>query len=142
MAGLRQRSVRGPESLGRMSRIGSDGGFANDDGVGEDDGVRYYDALTFGCGNDRGAGLNVFDAAFQAGDVDPVADFKRFLHQDKDAGEEILEDILEREADGHAADAKHFYEVRGMEGRRDGGDGGENAYDDDAQMRQLTQQQA
>lgn len=61
--------------------------------------------------DNRSAGLDVVDAAFDAGDADEVADAKGFLKQQQNSGEKILQNILESEPDRHSADTEEFDEI-------------------------------
>jgi hypothetical protein len=123
-----------------LLRIG--GWLAYDDGIGEENRVGNYDSLARGGSDHGGACLDIFDFSFEAGDIYPVADLKGFLHQDQDSGEKILQDILKGEANRYATDAKHFDEVGGAKGRRQGGEGGQQTNHENREVRQLTKQQS
>ena len=55
----------------------------------------------------------------EAADDDLVAEAERLGQQDQDAGQEVLQDVAEREADGDAADAEDLDQLRRLE-RGDG----------------------
>jgi hypothetical protein len=122
-----------------LPRIG--GRLAHHDGVGEENRVGNYDSLARGRSDHRGPCLDIFDFSFKSSDIYPVADLKGFLHQDQDSGEKILQNILKGEANRYATDSKHFDEVCGVKGWRQGGEGGQQTNHENREVHQLTKQQ-
>lgn len=70
--------------------------------------------------DERRAGLDIFDRFLVLVEADLIANLERAGDQDEDAGEKVLEDIIEGKADGDAADAE--WRGRGSSSRcvRDG----------------------
>jgi len=110
--------------------------------VGEDDGVRNNDLASLLGGDDGCARLNVVDRALDAGHTDEIADAKRFLQKQQDSGQKILQDVLEGEADGDAADTKDLDQVGRLKRRSDYGKGYQEAQYDDAGVHQTAQEQS
>ena len=66
-----------------------------------------------------GPGGDLLDGALVVLDADPVARHERLAQQDQDAGEEVLQDVIEREAHRHRGDPESGHEVAGAERRED-----------------------
>lgn len=92
-------------------------------------------------GDDRCTRLDVIDRAFYAGDADEIADAKWLLKEQQNAGEKVLQNILEGESDGDAADAQDFDQVGCLEGRSDHGQSDEKAEYHDTGVNQAAEEQ-
>lgn len=79
-----------------------------------------------------GARLNVVDISLNAGDADPIAGLEWLLHQNQNAREEILQDVLKGEANGDAADPQDLDQVAGLKRWRDHRQPNQESKDHDA----------
>ena len=79
---------------------------AHDDGVLEQGVVGHHHELPVGLPDAGVADGDGLDAALQRLALHEVPDLERLAQQDQDAGEEVLEGVLEREADRHRAQAQ------------------------------------
>lgn len=102
-------------------------GGADEDGVGIDIAVGNDDVLSVVGFDDGGAGLDALDGAFKVVDGDLVPDVEGLAEKDEEAGEPILEDVFEGEADGNGGDAQAGDEISGLEGWDDDGGGEEES---------------
>jgi len=100
--------------------------------AGKKHGIRNYDIAAFLRSNHRSASLNIFNISLYTGNTDEIAEPKRLIYQQQNASKEILENILESEADGHGADAEHLDEVGSVEGWRHHGKRDEKTQNNDA----------
>src|SRR5215831_51187 len=101
-------AVRGASSL----RSFLAGRMFHGDRVGEDDRVGNDDLTSFFRGDYGCARLDVIDRTFDAGDANEIADAKRFLNQQENAGKKILQNILKSKPYRDAADAQNLDQVR------------------------------
>src|SRR5262245_25670675 len=78
-------------------------GMFHGDRAGEDDRVGNNDLAPFLAGDHGCARLDVLHRAFDAGNTDEIADAEWLLNEQKNACEEILQDILKGESHSDAA---------------------------------------
>jgi hypothetical protein len=112
----------------------------DDHGIGKQNGVGNYDPLAVRGADFGGARLNILYLTLKPGDRNPIADFKGLLDQEQDSGQKILQNILECEADRHAAYSEHADEVDSVKGGRHGGKRDQKANDDHRHVRELAEQ--
>ena len=92
-------------------------GGVDDDRVGEQVRIGNDDPPAVVGADEGRPGLDVFDRAFMGTGDDLIANAEGLRDEEQDSGEEVLEDVTEREADRHAADAKHLDDISWPERR-------------------------
>ena len=85
--------------------------------VGKEHGIWNYDVAAFTCFDNRSTSLNTLDISLDARDTNKIAQLRRLVHQEQNACEKVLENILERKSNRHTADAEHLDKVGGLKRR-------------------------
>jgi len=88
--------------------------------------------------DERGAGLDILDGPFVLLEPDLVAHAERARHENENAREKVLENVLEGEADRDATNAQRADEIRRREARERGRYTDEKPEDDDPHLRDPT----
>src|ERR1019366_10497650 len=93
------------------------------------------DATAIVCPQPRSANVDVFHRSFVLVVNDLITDAERMRDENQNAREEILEDVLERESHRDAANSKCANQISSAEPGKRGGEGEDNADEDNARMR-------
>jgi hypothetical protein len=94
-------------------------GGVDGDGAGEEGGVGDDDPAAVVGADEGGAGLDLLDGALVGAVDDLVVDAEGLGGEQEEAGEVVLEDVAEGEADGDGGEARELDELAGGEGRED-----------------------